>query len=260
MSDGDMHLGRDLRDLLADAFGPRRRKATIILLVAPFLFVTWKLFGSPEYYAGTIAPWLGVAGGAGGTAGLSSSVAAEGAVYSFTSCFLLLAVIPVLIVKLGFRERLADYGVQLGNRKRTLRTILMLGPAFVLGGYIASQDPELAGRFPINPQAGVSAGAFALHAATYLLFYLGWEFYFRGFLQFGLRHALGDVHTVLVQVLASTLSHIGDPASEVYGAIFGGMLWGMLAFRTRSLLSGLVQHYLLGVSLDWFVAGLGIGD
>ena len=109
------------------------------------------------------------------------------------------------------------------------------------------------GKFPINPQAGASAGSFAVHAATYLLFYLGWEFYFRGFMQFGLRQALGDVNTVLVQVLASALLHIGGPASEVYGAIFGGMLWGMLAFRTRSLLSGLVQHYFLGVSLDWFL-------
>jgi uncharacterized protein len=246
MSGGDAHPGCGLRGLLADAFSPGRRRATIILLVAPFLLVTWRYFGSPEYYAGTIAPWLGLAG----------DPRPAGAVYSFAACFLLLAVVPVLTVKLGFGERLADYGVRWGIHRRTLRTILMLGPAFVLGGYIASLDPAMRVKFPINPQAGASAGAFALHAATYVLFYVGWEFFFRGFLQFGLREALGDVNAVLVQVLASTLAHLGCPPSEVYGAIFGGLLWGMLAFRTRSLLSGLVQHCLLGISLDWFLSRL----
>ncbi|MCX7428481.1 MAG: CPBP family glutamic-type intramembrane protease, partial [Planctomycetia bacterium] len=63
----------------------------------------------------------------------------------------------------------------------------------------------------------------------------------------------GDANAVLVQVLASTLLHIGKPGSEAFGAIFGGLLWGVLVYRTRSLLSGLVQHALLGLSLDWFL-------
>ena len=35
--------------------------------------------------------------------------------------------------------------------------------------------------------------------------------------------------------------------------IAGGILWGLLAFRTRSLLSGLMQHFLLGLAVDWFL-------
>ena len=88
---------------------------------------------------------------------------------------------------------------------------------------------------------------------TYVLFYLGWEFYFRGFMQMGLRESLGDVNALLVQVMASTLLHIGKPGAETFGAIFGGILWGILVYRTRSLLSGLVQHALLGLALDWFL-------
>ena len=43
---------------------------------------------------------------------------------------------------------------------------------------------------PINPAAGRSLSFFALHAAAYFLYYAGWEFYFRGFLLFGLRDSL----------------------------------------------------------------------
>ena len=222
------------------AFRDRQRKPTIILLCSAFLLIAWKYGGSPEFYLQWLRPY-GV---------LFDDPAATAGMYSLVSCFVLLGIVPIIIVKFVFRERLADYGVQLGDRPRTFRAILLLGPLFVLGGYLASRDLAVAAAYPINPSAG---RMFGLHAVTYVLFYLGWEFFFRGFMQLGLRESLGDTNALLVQVLASTLLHIGKPGSEAFGAIFGGLLWGVLVYRTRSLLSGLVQHALLGLSLDWFL-------
>jgi len=176
--------------------------------------------------------------------------AATGAIYSMVACLLLLGVAPALLVTLVFRERLADYGVTLGDRVRTLRTAAILVPLFVLGGWVSSRDPAIAAVYPINPSAG---RMFAAHALAYLLFYVGWEFHFRGFLQFGLRGQLGPANALLVQVLASTLLHLGKPPAETFAAVAGGLLWGLLAYRTRSLLSGLLQHYALGLALDAFL-------
>ena len=53
--------------------------------------------------------------------------------------------------------------------------------------------------------------------------------------------------------MASTLLHIGKPAVETYSAIAGGIVWGIVAYRTRSLLAGLLLHFLLGISLDWCI-------
>jgi membrane protease YdiL (CAAX protease family) len=64
---------------------------------------------------------------------------------------------------------------------------------------------------------------------------------------------VGAANAVLIQVMASSLLHLGRPASETFGAIGAGVLWGVLAFRTRSLLSGLLQHALVGIALDWFI-------
>jgi membrane protease YdiL (CAAX protease family) len=64
---------------------------------------------------------------------------------------------------------------------------------------------------------------------------------------------MGSSSALLVQVLASVLLHIGKPTGEIYGSIVGGLLWGLLAYRTRSLLSGMLQHFLLGIALDWFI-------
>jgi membrane protease YdiL (CAAX protease family) len=216
------------------AFHGDQFKPTVILLVSPLLMLTWHYFGAPDAW----------------------DQPAVGAVCSFLACLVLLGVVPALIVKLAFRERLADYGVQLGNRVLTVQSFLLLAPGCVLAAYLASCDPATRDVYPLNKSAGSSPGIFALHACTYLLFYVGWEFHFRGFLQFGLRDKLGAANALLVQVMASSLLHIGRSGMEAYAAILGGILWGVIAYRTRSLLSGLLQHFLLGIALDWFLCYL----
>jgi len=225
------------------AFQGEQFKPTVILLSSSLLMLAWKYFGSPDFYREQISSWLR----------LDVDPSAAAAIYSFVLCFLLLGVVPVLIVKLLFRERLADYGVQLGDRTRTLRTFLMLAPVFVLVAYLSSRDASVLTEYPVNKSAGSSPGMFGLHAFTYALFYLGWEFHFRGFLQFGLRGRLGLVNAILIQVMASGLLHIGKPTVETFASLGGGILWGVIAYRTQSLLSGLLQHFLLGIALDYFI-------
>ncbi len=72
-------------------------------------------------------------------------------------------------------------------------------------------------------------------------------------MQHGLRQAIGYWPAILVQTMASTLAHLGRPVMETYAAIGAGIVWGVLAFRTQALLSGLLQHALLGIALDFFI-------
>lgn len=225
---------------LLDAFRGPNRKPTVILLSSPVLLLAWKYYCAPEFLAAQFPT-------------VTSDARLTGVIGHFLGCFVLLGVVPAVAIKLLFRERLRDYGVGLGIPGRTWLSLAFFTPLFLLAAYGASQDPQFLAKFPLNPQAGSSRSMFALHAATYGLFYVGWEFYFRGFLLFGLRDSLGAVNAVLVQTLASALLHIGSPAAESFGAVLAGLLWGALALQTRSLLSGLGQHYLLGIALDAFI-------
>jgi uncharacterized protein len=225
---------------LLDAFRGAQQKPTVILLSTSVLLLLWKYFGAAELLSAQLAQ-------------VASEPQVAGASGHFLSCFVLLGLLPAVAVKCLFRERLADYGVGGGIPARTGTSLAVLAPVFLLAAYLASTDPQVLNKFPINPAAGASPAMFAWHAATYLLFYLGWEFYFRGFLLFGLRDSLGATNAVLIQTAASSLLHIGSPASETFGAILGGLLWGSLALWTGSLLSGLVQHFLLGLALDLFI-------
>jgi membrane protease YdiL (CAAX protease family) len=207
------------------------------------LLLAWRYYGTPEFFAECFAS----------SAPGETDPAVAGAICHFVSCFLMMGLLPALVVKFVFRERLRDYGVGLGIGERTWRTFRNFAPIFLVAGYVASRDPIMLEKFPINPQAGQSASMFALHIATYFLYYVGWEFYFRGFMLFGLRDSVGDANAVLIQTLASALLHIGSPPAETFGAILGGLLWGMIAVRTRSMLSGFGQHFLLGITLDTFI-------
>ena len=122
-------------------------KPTVILFVSPLLMLTWKYFGSPEYYHALRRLWPRLV--------LFGDSEATAAVYSFAVCFFLLGVVPALIVKLVFRERLADYGVRLGDRARAVRSFLMLAPVFVLVAYLSSG--EMAIRVRVQTPVTTSA-------------------------------------------------------------------------------------------------------
>jgi membrane protease YdiL (CAAX protease family) len=165
----------------------------------------------------------------------------------------LFGLIPLLLIKYVFKESLASYGLQIGDGNYGWRAVAILGPLFVLSAYPSSAMPAFLAEYPLYPGAGATTTAFMAHAFAYLFFYIGWEIYFRGFMQFGLRASFGDWNSILIQVMASCLVHIGKPAAETYSSILGGLVWGVLAFRTRSIVYGLVIHWLLGVALDLFI-------
>jgi len=221
----------------------KQLKPTVVLLSSLLLSLAWWYLGRFPFYEKHLATRLV----------LFDDPAATAAVYTFVGCFLLLGVVPALIVKFVFRERLADYGVQLGNRLRTFGSLLIFAPLFGLLGYIGSRQPAVAAVYPLNRSAASSPAMFAMHACTYMLLFAGMEFHYRGFVQFGLRESFGAINAFWVQLALSVLILASKPASEAFGALWCGMLWGVLAFRNRSLLSGLLQRFVMGISLDFFI-------
>jgi len=234
---------------LADAlslpalFNGVSRKPTVILLATPLILTTWKYYGTKAFYLSDLASAFVLFGNPEQTAEL----------YTFFSAFVLFALVPWAIVRFVFKESMSAYGLQLGDWRFGLKAFLILAPIFVLASYTSINDPAFLAEYPLYKGAGASPSIFLGHALAYLFFYFGWEVYFRGFMQFGLRDAFGDWNSILVQTALSCIVHIGKPAGEIYSSIIGALVWGVLVFRTRSIIWGLLIHWLLGVSLDFFI-------
>lgn len=217
-------------------------RALWALVLSPWLIGFWRYFLEPPYVQAQLEALWG-----------PSVSRGAGSLVSMFGTFLLLGVIPALIVRCVFRESLQEHGWGLGDRFRTVRSFLIVLPVAIVGTYASSLDADVGKAFPLNPAAGESVQSFALHAAAYMSFYVGWEFFFRGFMQRALSPAHGLVAAVLIQTMASSLGHLGRLPEEMFASILGGLFWGWLAYRTRSIVSGMLQHALLGIGLDAFL-------
>lgn len=176
--------------------------------------------------------------------------------------FVLFGLLPMLFVKFLFREKLSDYGISLGELKRVRNLVLMFVPLSIWLTWVTGENVDYFGTYPYNPMilgghSSIAEGRrfLLIYFTLYvLLYYVSWEFFFRGFLQIGTERSVGCFNAILIGTAFSTFAHIGPHAMvETIGAIGGGILWGFFVYRTRSILPSLLMHATLGIGLDFFL-------
>lgn len=176
----------------------------------------------------------------------------------FVTTFVLFGILPALVIRILLNERLADYGLQIGDARGGLKAIGILLPVAAVAICLpASRLQEIRMVYPFDRTALLSVEAFVrLELARGLLFYTAWEFFYRGFILFALRPLIGDRGAILAQTIPSCLWHIGLPPGELIAAIPAGIVFGALALRTRSILWPFLLHLGIGVFLDlWICLG-----
>ncbi|MBN2408613.1 MAG: CPBP family intramembrane metalloprotease [Candidatus Aminicenantes bacterium] len=171
--------------------------------------------------------------------------------------FCLFLVIPCLIIVFFFPEPLLflrKSGLTLGNAGRGLWIAVGGAPIAVLSGFVGSRDERLRRFYPFSKVACRSLRTFiAFETAYVFLYYVSWEFFYRGILFFPLIPVLGLVPALALQTLVSTLHHAGHPPSEIFASLAAGVVFGLIAYFTGSFLYTIFLHALTGVSTDTFI-------
>lgn len=175
--------------------------------------------------------------------------------YHFLATFILLFLLPLIIIKLVFKEKLKDYGWTLGDRKYGVLFTIITIPAIVTPIlFLGSRMPEIRAIYPLSKLVQDNVSVFLLYEFSYiLLYYAGWEFFFRGYILFGLREKFGDTYAILLQLIPYSLLHFNKPEPEFMGSIVLGIALGYLALRTRSILYPFIIHSYIGFFTDLFV-------
>jgi len=176
-------------------------------------------------------------------------------IYMFVSTFILLGIMPLFLINIVFRESIKEYGLCIGDWKMGLKITAIVFPViavFVL--YPSIYNQEMVNFYPQSKEVLGSTKIFIkFEAIRIFLFYTGWEIFFRGFMLFGLRKHVGDAMAICIQIIPSCLLHIGMPTGEIFASIFGGILFGMLALKTGSILYPYILHCLIGLTLDLII-------
>lgn len=171
------------------------------------------------------------------------------AFYWYGMSFLLLGAIPLFLMRTVFRREAPESGAALGDWKFGLPAALTAYFAFLPILVLVSYLPEFRSKYPLFPDAGNSAWHLIAYEASYAVYFIGWEYVFRGFLLFGLVRRLGP-YAVFVQMIPFALLHFGKPELETISAIVAGIVLGFLALRARSFWYGWLLHSLVAITND----------
>ena len=185
-----------------------------------------------------------------------------GFLYQYFSDILLLVMVPVLIIRGLLNEPLKDYGVRIGDWRFGLKYCLFFIVVLTPFLYMNGKDPSFHGFYPLcRDLYGKGPFHWLWWELTYLVYYVAWEFHFRGYLQLGMEKRVGPVIALAIQMLPSVVIHIDRPFGECLSAVAGAWLLGVLAWRTRSILWPILLHWYIGGMTDFFCyqywAGLG---
>lgn len=173
-----------------------------------------------------------------------------GRIYWASWGFLFYLAVPMSIVLLLFRESPARYGFRFYLTRRTalLYTALILFMTPFL--FWAATQPGFLRKYPFIDYAGNDLSIIVVWELVYLARFVALEFFFRGYMLFGLEEKLGTWNAVALSVIPYSIMHFAKPFPEALGSIVAGAVLGFIALRTRTILGGVIVHSSIALLMD----------
>ena len=147
----------------------------------------------------------------------------------------------------------AELGLQIGKWKLGLVFVAIGIPvagALLFGG---CNDSEILAAYPwAGHWLATSTINMSIWFSIYGLYYLAFEFFYRGFLLRGLEPEIGLPAAMWIQVIMSVMIHFGKPSPELIASVPAAFLFGWVALKTRSILYVVGIHWAIGIFNDLF--------
>lgn len=185
----------------------------------------------------------------------------------FGSCAVLLGLVPFLAMRALARRDpslRAEQGLGLGDVRFGLRGSALLVGVMIPIIFLVSRDASFHRYYPLSDWLRNKAVDFAtagqpsdwllwllVYEIGYAIYFLGWEYFFRGFLTFGLHARIG-VLGIFVANVPFALMHANKPFAEALGSVVAGLALGLFALRARSFWYAWGVHVIAALAMDLF--------
>jgi len=180
-------------------------------------------------------------------------------IYHNFMAFFFFFVLSIPFVKFVLKQKLIDTGLRFKEKKLSLNIMLLALIITPLLSLSALTDTGMTTMYPLGGALIYkNAAYFLLYYLSYVAYYFGWEYLFRGLALFKISDKYGAALAIAVTTMVSALIHssiagFGKPFTETFSAIMGGLVLGYIALKTRSIYTSLFIHFLLGFSLDLLI-------
>ncbi|HEB31965.1 MAG TPA: CPBP family intramembrane metalloprotease [Spirochaetes bacterium] len=217
-------------------------KTVIIILSTAGLFTLHRYLGSFDFFTLNVH-----------RPSFFKDMLASSQYYRWSVAFVLYFIVPSLIIRIGFREKLRDYGLFIKKPLIAL-FVTLLGIAIVSPFlYSGSKAPEFIAMYPAAHNAGASGYLFFKSSLFYFFFYIGYEFLFRGYLFMGTKDDIGEWQAISVSTLATVILHMTTPVKEMAVSFLVGIVFPLIVKKFRSIWPVVFIHAYIGIAFDYWV-------
>ena len=154
--------------------------------------------------------------------------------------------IPLATAWLLLGTRARNLGLTLGEWRFGLQSFLAAAAVTTPVIWLASRNPNVQAQYP-----QVHTDHFWPWATFMLIDYFALEFLWRGYFQIGLGDRIGPLNALMIQVGAACLVHWNKPEAETLASIVTGTYFGLLSWRTRSMVWPMLIHAWMGILIEY---------
>lgn len=170
--------------------------------------------------------------------------------YWFGSEFVFFYLLLIPVILFLHRKKLRDFGVAAGDWRFGLKVSLLFYAVMLPILWVASASGSFQSVYPHSQIVRSDWSLFLIYEAAFILYFIGWEFIWRGYMLFGLLPHTGASVAVLAQMIPFVILHYGKPMPETFGAIAAGIALGALSIRTRSFWYAVLIHWSVMLTID----------
>ena len=166
--------------------------------------------------------------------------------------FLFLGIISVLIILFLPKQSLKEYGLSFTFLSTPPWWSWLLIPLILIMGYFAAQKPGNLESYPQIRAKIWTPGMIAISSTSWVLFLIGYEFLFRGFVLHASLDIMDPAPAIALNCALYAFAHFYKGPGETFGAIPVGVMVCYLTMVTGNIWCAVILHSLMALSNEWF--------
>lgn len=165
---------------------------------------------------------------------------------------LFLGVVSALIILFLPDKSLQEYGFTFQFIKLPPWWSWLLIPLILILGFYTARAPSNLKQYPQIRALAWTPGTLVVSSISWILFLVGYEFLFRGFVLYASLDIMEPVPAIALNAAVYAFAHFYKGPGETFGAIPAGILFCYLTLLTGNIWCAVILHSVMALSNEWF--------
>ena len=166
--------------------------------------------------------------------------------------FIFLGVFPVIFILFLPDKSLKDLGLGCSWLSAPPWWVLVVLVIILIVGFYSARQPGNLAMYPQIRNQQWTKGLLALSSLSWVVFLLGYEFLFRGFLLYASLTVMDVWPAIALNCAIYALAHLYKGPGETFGAIPVGILLCYLTLLTGNIWTAVGIHAVMALSNEWW--------